>query len=161
MVTFEHACDTCHGLSVYPAFLTLWTHADLFFPSVGRIKTVKLMAVNLKLNLQRTSCIDWQDYQDLKFWVLLVGYCCAREDSIELAWFADQIKNMYGWLYSSGFISDSGDAFRELEALSIGFLYDGEVQRSRIATISQLLERSCDFDSSGYTPSSSMSFELV
>lgn len=116
------------------------------------------MAVNLRTDLKRISCIDWQDYQDVHLWILLVGYCCARDESTELAWFGDQIKSIYGWLYSSGLISDSGNAIRELLK---GFLYHSTVQGRRIATISQLLESSCTSDLSKYTPSSSISFELV
>ena len=118
------------------------------------------MAVNLRTHLQRISCLHWQDYQDVHLWILLVGYCCARDESTELAWFADQIKSTYGWLHSLGLISDSGTAFRELESFLKGFLYHDFVQESRIAAISQL-ESSCTSDLSEYTPSSSISFELV
>lgn len=127
----------------------------------GRVKTVKVMSINLKAALQRTTCEEWREYQDVHLWTLLVGYCCARDGSTELGWFADQIKNLYGWPYSAKLVSDSGNAFKELESFLKGFLYHGPVQQDRIATISQVLEPAYSFDSSEYTPSSPIAFELV
>lgn len=115
------------------------------------------MAVNLTVALQRISCADWTDYQDIHLWILLMGYCCARDESTELAWFANQIQNIQGWLWDTGLISDFGSVLPALEAFLAGFLYHSTVQRRRITAISGTLDSTYVLDSSVYTPSSSIS----
>jgi hypothetical protein len=139
--------------------IIMWTL--LAMNITGRVKTVKMMALKLKTTLERISSSAWQGYEDVHLWILLVGYCCARDGSSELLWFAEQIMDGNVWLCISEMMSRSGSILQSLEVFSRGFLYHSPVQRSRIEAISELLELSDVFDSSEFTPSSSASFEVV
>ena len=139
--------------------IIMWTL--LAMNITGRIKTVKMMALKLKTTLEQISSSTWLGYQDVNLWILLVGYCCARDGSTELAWFADQITGGNAWWRISEMLSRSDSILLALEAFSRGFLYHPPVQRSRIEAIAGLLESSDVFDSAEFTPSSSASFEVV
>ena len=85
----------------------------------------------------------------------------AVHDTMALSWLGLLARSsiyMDGCTIQDSF--HSVNAFGKLDILSIGFSYHRQVQRSRIATGSQLLGPSCNFESSQYTPPSSMSFDL-
>lgn len=134
--------------------IIMWTL--LAMNITGRVKTVKMMAVSLRSTLERLSLFAWEKYQDVHLWILLTGYSCARDDSYELSWFADQITNTGAWLYISGVVT-----LDALEAFLHGFLYHPPVQKGRVERIAELLELSDCLVLPEFTPSSTASFEVV
>ena len=139
--------------------IIMWTL--LAMNITGRIKTVKMMALQLKIALEQISSSAWRAYEDVNLWILLVGYCCARDGSSELIWFADQITEGNAWFCISDMFSRSDSILQALEAFLNGFLYHPLVQKSRIEAIAKLLELPDVSDPAEFTPSSSASFEVL
>ena len=179
-MTPERAFETTHwvtkrNMAIRSRILAIATYDDRVFALktaivmwtllamniTGRVKTVKMMAVKLKATLQHLTACAWAEYEDVHLWILFIGHSCARDDSGELAWFADQIKEASAWLYVSGVISGSYSTLTALEAFLKGFLYHWPVQRSRIEVIAEELDSSDCFVFPEFTPSSSASFEFV
>lgn len=139
--------------------LIMWTL--LAMNITGRVKTVKMMVVRLRETLERLSSSAWETYEDVHLWILLIGYCCARDESFELAWYADQVEDVSPWLYVFSDLSETQSVFTALESFLRGFLYHKPVQGSRIEMVANLLESSDRFVLSNFTPSSSASFDIV
>lgn len=139
--------------------IIMWTL--LAMNITGRVKTVKMMAGKLRSTLQRLSLFAWEKYEDVYLWILVTGYSCARDDSCELSWFAEQIKDLSAWLYMSGNLSGSCSTLASLEAFLRGFLYHRPVQQRRIEMIAEALHSTYYVLLPEFTPSSSASFEVV
>ena len=89
------------------------------------------MALKLKDILEDT--LDCTGLEDVKCWVLLMGYFCAGEDGVIQSWFAAQIRvvrRLHGDKIS---ISPQGASWeilvQDLIALQQRFLYHEPVQR--------------------------------
>ena len=73
--------------------LILWT----LLPPRGNVKkyakVVQNIAPNVRTLLEQTS--DWSGHEAIKFWCLLIGYCCASEEVDDAQnWFAEEIRKM-------------------------------------------------------------------
>lgn len=62
----------------------------------ARVRTTKEMAVNLRALLEQITAKEWCHDEDLRLWILLMGYHCAEDQSPTLMWFAEQIRRVQG-----------------------------------------------------------------
>ncbi|KEF51765.1 uncharacterized protein A1O9_12102 [Exophiala aquamarina CBS 119918] len=116
--------------------IIMWTLLSMNV--TGRTKTVKHMALTLRLILAEISDLDWIDSEDIGLWILLVGFACSAEGSEVSVWYAEQC-----YCFGSGLIPVSLDQDREdglamqLESFQLGYFFDLQVQRSRTRRLAQ------------------------
>lgn len=76
------------------AALVMWNL--LCMTLTARMRTTKEMASNLKSSMDQIPANDWTGDEDVRLWVLLVGFHCAEEESETDGWFAEQIRRVQG-----------------------------------------------------------------
>ena len=120
------------------AALIMWTLLSMNI--TGRVKTVKIMARQLKLILGDISPSEWSGVDDIRFWIMLIGFQCADEHSRIYSWFAHKLLGLYG--QESRLIRAHLGASGLLQALEIfqqGFLFHAPLQRARTLELVELL----------------------
>lgn len=60
----------------------------------ARVRTVKEMASNLKSSMDHIPAEEWCRHEDVRLWILMMGYHCAEEESDTFIWFAEQIRRV-------------------------------------------------------------------
>jgi len=116
--------------------MIMWTLLSMNV--TGRTKTVKHMAVTLRLILAQISDLNWIDGLDIYLWILLVGFACAAEGSEVSVWYAEQ-----GYCLGSSLIPgclEQGlvdEIAMQLEGFQLGFFFDPLVQQPRTRKLAQ------------------------
>ena len=123
--------------------LVMWTILTMTVGG-GVKKTIKIMASNLLDVMERTEPIDWIGHEDVKLWILLVAWNCAREDSETYAWFAERIRRMR-CVVKTFAKSQNHDLIEALALFQCGFLYDDLTQKGRTEKLAGLLTWWDDF----------------
>lgn len=117
--------DRLHALRVV---LIMWTLLSMNI--TGRLKTVKIMAVKLRIVLLRISPQQWTSLESARLWILLMGYTCSPEGSELSHWYFEQIQGVrmvqMSVLEQLGF---SGCLSKWLEEFQKRFLNHDLVQR--------------------------------
>ena len=124
--------------------LVMWTL--LAMDITGRVRAVKIMACRLKSLLERIPSCQWNDHHDVRFWILLMGYSCAEDNSTTHRWFVEEIRTRYG--LRPHIIQEHwhrGDLSQALETFQQGFLFHAPVQRSRTERLAKHLSTWDDF----------------
>lgn len=110
--------------------IIMWTLLSMNV--TGRTKTVKLMALTLRLILAEISDLHWIDNEDICFWILLVGFACAAEGSEVSVWYAEQCCRLGSGFIPVGLDQDwVDDLAMQLENFQLGYFFDSQVQRPR------------------------------
>lgn len=82
LLASEPACTAARALRIVLIMYTLLPEHDL-----TRAWVVKLQSRMLRQELENSPPRDWSGRHDVKLWVLLMGYFCARDDAEEKHWF--------------------------------------------------------------------------
>ncbi|OAL24021.1 hypothetical protein AYO20_10766 [Fonsecaea nubica] len=130
--------------------IIMWTL--LAMNVTGRAKTVKVMAPMLKDILTQipTTSPGWVGAQDIRLWILIVGFSCADEGSPVAEWFAAQCCAFArSWSWSLGPTNsslcrlDEGLVTERLETFQRrGFFYDAHVQSPRTRKLARAISAS-------------------
>ncbi|KIW32986.1 uncharacterized protein PV07_04491 [Cladophialophora immunda] len=137
--------------------IIMWTL--LAMNVTGRAKTVKVMAPMLKEILAQTQTTPdgWVGSEDIRLWILVVGFSCAAEGSDVAEWFAEQCSFASSWCLGSTeptlcWNDDDDDDSLLAERLETfqcrGFFFDVLVQRPRTRRLAQAISASCWIDCS-------------
>ena len=108
----------------------------------GRVRTIKVIASRLQSSLDGMSAADWSGMEDIRLWILLMGYHCAEADSEVFGWFAEQVRIVQGLRRKvTGTIPGLGEnLFQVLAKFQCRFLYDESIQRPRTEKLAQWLD---------------------
>jgi hypothetical protein len=142
LLAFTTSEQTVHALRIV---LVMWTILTMTVGG-GVKKTIKIMASKLLSIMEQIGPQDWIGHEDVKLWILLVAWNCAREDSETYAWFAERIRRMRGVIRTSAAKKSHGrDLTEVLVSFQRGFLYDDSTQRARTEKLAGLLSWWEDF----------------
>ncbi|KIX93538.1 uncharacterized protein Z520_10716 [Fonsecaea multimorphosa CBS 102226] len=129
--------------------IIMWTL--LAMNVTGRAKTVKVMAPLLRsILMQIPTPLGWAGEEDIRAWILIVGFSCAGDGSDVAEWFAEQVSGCAS-SRSLNYLKDPlqcrQDADRVLaERLETfqrrGFFFDAPVQRSRTRRLAHAISTS-------------------
>lgn len=118
--------------------MIMWS---LLFNISGRIKTVKTMAPMLQSILIGIPAPDWTKDTDIRLWLLLLGFYCAKEGSEESLWFVNECRSLTSACgistTSSGY---SSSIVGQLETFQLQFFYDVPVQNSQTRNLAEKLQ---------------------
>ncbi|EXJ69150.1 uncharacterized protein A1O5_08085 [Cladophialophora psammophila CBS 110553] len=122
--------------------IIMWTL--LAMNVTGRAKTVKVMAPMLKAILSQIPNCGWAGGEDIRLWILLVGFSCAAEASDVSEWYAEQCYGFANsWLRGWTDLTqdwNEGRLAERLEDFQRGFFFDAPVQRPRTQKLVKRLE---------------------
>lgn len=119
--------------------LIMWTLLSMNL--TGRIKTVKIMAVGLMETMIKSKFADWTGDEDIRLWILLVGYTCAAENTETCEWFYQQCCEVGGLLSPlTTFLVKEQSIAETLEKFQCRFLYHAPVQEQRMQDLVRKLD---------------------
>ncbi|KAF2163159.1 hypothetical protein M409DRAFT_57822 [Zasmidium cellare ATCC 36951] len=117
--------DRMHALRIVSIMWTL-----LSMNITGRLKTVKIMAGKLRNVLARIAPEQWMPMENVRLWILLIGYTCSPQDSELMEWYFEQIReNEMAQMSVLEELAYNVSLIDWLEEFQKGFLYHGLVQR--------------------------------
>ncbi|OAP59824.1 hypothetical protein AYL99_04826 [Fonsecaea erecta] len=137
--------------------IIMWTL--LAMNVTGRAKTVKIMAPMLQgILTQIPAPLGWAGHEDIRLWILIVGFSCAVEASDVAGWFAAQSSDIArGWPLDTTDSTcwrrddeddDDDDYCCRLLAVRLeifqrqGFFFDAPIQRPRTRKLAQYIRTS-------------------